>query len=248
MMKSIINNICPIIYFTFVLYVLQIKTLNCINAQNLNNNNNHNNQYNNQHHNNLRRDLFNFGTFLNIDNKKDIQNEQENDNNTTITIIKSDNNNNKVKLKNIGIDEVYLRNINYYNNICPVDITSEPECILSFNIKGSWICRTLYNIVTGESNTFSACVDTKHFIKTDTCGCCNNLCPDPCLCKCDLYNSNDQKGVLVQNVNYNDDDNENDINDNITDPNTRCVDPYRAYRLITGPGFRRQPSCSTECI
>lgn len=124
----------------------------------------------------------------------------------------------------------------------------EPECILGNDVRGSWICRTLYDVVTGIPNTFSACIDQEHYLSTDTCGCCHKKCPNPCICKCDLMEINDQQGVYVMNLLSMDIIESNNNNTtNSTTKNLKCVDPYHSYQYISGPGFGRQPICYTDC-
>lgn len=150
--------------------------------------------------------------------------------------------------KRLGDDnDRYPRGIIFTEGFCPIPVDEtnttklQPECTLLNDVPGTWVCRTLYDMVTGEAKSFTACVNPNLSLTTDTCGCCDDICPDPCVCKCDLLVDNDQKGVLVSGTRYIDDD------DDATDDDIRCIDPYRAYRLVTGPGFFRQPKCVTKC-
>jgi hypothetical protein len=165
--------------------------------------------------------------------------------------------------------QFFPQNINYVTNQCPVSLKKvkyqestssvssssssssyEPECILENDQRGSWICRTLYDVVTGIPTSFSACIDPEHSLETDTCGCCHQTCPDPILCPCDLLNEKDQQGVYVMNVM---DDIKpttmvtTNVRTNEATSLMKCIDPYHSYQLIAGPGFGTQPSCYTEC-
>ena len=60
---------------------------------------------------------------------------------------------------------------------------------------GTWVCRTLYNPITGNAQNHSVCIDHEDgALALDQCGCCEpNGCPAPCECTC-----NDGEGVLVK--------------------------------------------------
>ena len=60
---------------------------------------------------------------------------------------------------------------------------------------GTWVCRTLYNPITGSSRNHSVCIDHEDgALASDHCGCCEpEGCPAPCECTCD-----DGEGVLVK--------------------------------------------------
>jgi hypothetical protein len=78
-----------------------------------------------------------------------------------------------------------------FKDTCPADTSTTSACLvdrLGNETRGAWVCRTVFNIVTGEDNTFSACVGTNQFIETDRCGCCDGTCPSttPCGFVCNM--------------------------------------------------------------
>jgi hypothetical protein len=156
------------------------------------------------------------------------------------------------------------KNIDFNNDTCAVDPTADPVCVVGSpgqEVEGAWVCRTLYDTVTGANDTFSACVDTDHFIATDSCGCCNGVCPAACACPCDLDPLvGDGAGVLViRGDDDNDDSDDSDDSDDADDVDgaddsddedekgPKCVDPEKAYKMITGPGFGGRAVCVEEC-
>lgn len=167
-----------------------------------------------------------------------------------------------------GPPPMFPPGIDFVNNTCPVNTNVATPCLVGppFNeTSGAWVCRTLYNIVSGASDTFSACVDTNHFLKTDKCGCCGGVCPstDPCKCACNMTMGHDHPyrrlrrgrgkgppgnftgfngtaffnttGVLVE------------IIDDDSTPETMCVPANLSSKLIVGPGFFQRFECVTKC-
>ena len=62
---------------------------------------------------------------------------------------------------------------------------------------GTWVCRTLYDPLTGDPEVFSACVNAaSEALPTDACGCCDGTCPAVCTCRCDLPDGSGNPGVL----------------------------------------------------
>ena len=51
---------------------------------------------------------------------------------------------------------------------------------------GIFVCRTHTNPNNLEVNTFSTCIPEDKGIVGDECGCCDDVCPEPCECPCDL--------------------------------------------------------------
>jgi hypothetical protein len=98
----------------------------------------------------------------------------------------------------------------YFASItCPA-VDAEPTCkTMTASIwpdapDGTWVCRTLKHPVTGEDMIQSACIDPEWALETDECGCCNGGCPTVCdSCPCDLYETGDQSGVLVETNMFN---------------------------------------------
>jgi hypothetical protein len=136
--------------------------------------------------------------------------------------------------------------IQFVNDTCTVDPLASPVCTVGKGnmTNGAWVCRTLYNIATGAASTFSACVDTQHFIASDTCGCCDDQCPsiDPCPCACNVTKSTalgngrggSSAGVLVAVV-----------GDAVGV--TKCVPADISVKMVTGPGLLGRATCVTTC-
>ncbi|KAL7567502.1 hypothetical protein ACA910_009514 [Epithemia clementina (nom. ined.)] len=64
-------------------------------------------------------------------------------------------------------------------------------------VAGTWVCRSLYDPVTGLSQKQrTVCIDSVHgALSTDQCGCCEpDRCPKVCECPC---NEDGEDGVLV---------------------------------------------------
>jgi hypothetical protein len=140
---------------------------------------------------------------------------------------------------------LYPLGIQYINNTCTVDPSASPVCTVGKGntTNGAWVCRTLYNIATGLSSTFSACVDTQHFIDSDTCGCCDGQCPSisPCPCACNMtkVDAFDKRGgsttgVLVAMVGE-------------ADGVTHCVPADISVKMVTGSGLFGRATCVTTC-
>jgi hypothetical protein len=117
---------------------------------------------------------------------------------------------------------------------------ADPPCYVGGGneTNGAWVCRTLFDIVTGTSSTFSACVDVEHFIETDICNCCDGECPliDPCPCACKMTMTMgmSETGVLVSLVGDSDEAN-------------LCVPPELSVKMVTGPGLFGRAVCVEEC-
>jgi hypothetical protein len=63
---------------------------------------------------------------------------------------------------------------------------------------GNWVCRTLYDPVSGIPSTDSVCAVPDVTLETDQCGCCNGVCPGQCVCPCNLIGQGGQgTGFLV---------------------------------------------------
>jgi hypothetical protein len=147
--------------------------------------------------------------------------------------------------------------VTLFNNTCPADTSTTNGCFVGRpgnKTRGAWVCRTIFDLVTGEERTFSACVALNGFIETDTCGCCDGTCPstDPCGCACNMTGSfgppfnrelqgpGDRRrspprsqtttGVLVTMLDE-----------------EKCVPANISVKLTTGPGFFGQGTCVTSC-
>lgn len=58
------------------------------------------------------------------------------------------------------------------------------------NDDGVFVCRTVYQRLTGNSTSYATCIDPEKSVDGDVCGCCEEdggVCPKPCECACDLY-------------------------------------------------------------
>lgn len=127
-----------------------------------------------------------------------------------------------------------------FANLTCTDVAGEPDCALPFprrggeDVLGTWVCRTLYNPITGAGSSFSACINTTRALETDTCGCCDGTCPDPCGCTCDLDDTAD--GVIVLH--------DHNFPNGTSTTEARCVSPERAVTMVArGTRF----TCATDC-
>jgi hypothetical protein len=73
-----------------------------------------------------------------------------------------------------------------FDDLFPMDFTNitcsevDPICTGPRGEDGTWVCRTLYHPVTTDAVSFSTCIDPERSVETDTCGCCNDECPEMC--------------------------------------------------------------------
>lgn len=57
--------------------------------------------------------------------------------------------------------------------------TNEARCTYNaFRDEGLFVCRTLFQPVTGEASIQTVCCDPERALETDQCGCCDGNCPD----------------------------------------------------------------------
>ena len=61
---------------------------------------------------------------------------------------------------------------------------SEESAVVSTS--GIFVCRTRTNPNTQEVDAFSMCIPEDKGIAGDECGCCDDVCPEPCECPCDI--------------------------------------------------------------
>jgi hypothetical protein len=115
---------------------------------------------------------------------------------------------------------------------CPTDVDNEPECAVRDGELGTWLCRTMFDRFTGESDSFSTCGNATRALPLDDCGCCEGACPVECTCGCTLEGAADT-GVLVTETGPEGDEHE------------RCFAPENAISIIAKPEGRFQ--CVTEC-
>ncbi len=126
-----------------------------------------------------------------------------------------------------GIDESDLVVLS-----CLDDVDSEPDCALRNGELGAWLCRTIFDRLTGESDSFSTCGNATRALPFDDCGCCEGACPVECTCGCTLEEVADA-GVLVTETGPEGDTRE------------RCFAPENAISMIAKPEGSFQ--CVTEC-
>jgi hypothetical protein len=67
---------------------------------------------------------------------------------------------------------------------CPTDVDNEPDCAVRDGELGTWLCRTMFDRFTGESESFSTCGNATRALPLDDCGCCEGACPEECTCGC----------------------------------------------------------------
>lgn len=127
------------------------------------------------------------------------------------------------------------RAIELVNVPCDVDIKENAKCGAGgvFNgdgaLSGTFVCRNTLSGLLFPSNPESVCVPTVLNqvigLGTDTCGCCNGECPEPCGCVCD-----EEGSVLVRKKR------------NLWGSGVECVSRSRASRKV-GDG-----SNNYECV
>ena len=155
--------------------------------------------------------------------------------------------------------------LNFTSIACTVD-GSEPVCAIrphhhdggfdghnnSSSIPtGTWVCRTMYDPLTGEADTFSACVNaTSEALPTDSCGCCDGTCPTVCTCSCDLPDGSGNQGVLgilkampMMMMGPHWDGNRTEDFGNFTAPPEICVPSEVAVSMVA----MEELTCVTEC-
>lgn len=110
----------------------------------------------------------------------------------------------------------------------------DAEEVIDEMTSGVWVCRTLYNPVTGVANNITSCSAPSRGLEKDQCGCCGD-CPEVCTnCPCELRRGEEGNldGVYIQ---FN--------GENRT--RTRCVDPAVAATALAFPGDR--VTCPETC-
>ena len=144
--------------------------------------------------------------------------------------------------------------VTFVNDTCAADTSTDSPCLVgppSNQTSGSWVCRTLYDIVTGTSDTFSACVGLTEFITTDVCGCCDNACPstDPCTTTCNITAPPEggsrylKRGGPRDGFNGTSTFNTTGVLVSINGE-SRCVPAELSVKLVTGPGFFGRATCA----
>jgi hypothetical protein len=97
---------------------------------------------------------------------------------------------------------------------------------------GIFVCRTSTNPRTQEVTTFSMCIPKDKGIVGDDCGCCDDVCPEPCECPCTLMDRSGRNpkvdangdaiaGALVTT-----------INDGTEDDEVSCVPKLASALLV----------------
>jgi hypothetical protein len=69
-------------------------------------------------------------------------------------------------------DETLLKDLS-----CPTDVDNEPECDVRDGGLGTWLCRTMFDRFTGESDSLSTCGNATRAQPMDDCGCCEGALP-----------------------------------------------------------------------
>jgi hypothetical protein len=114
---------------------------------------------------------------------------------------------------------------------CPAFVANEPDCAFGDGELGTWLCRTMFDRFTGESDSYSTCGNATRALLLDDCGCCEGACPVECESVCSL------NGVAGAGVNVTE-----------TGPSGEehyaCLAPERAISLIATRDGRFQ--CVTE--
>ena len=129
---------------------------------------------------------------------------------------------------------------NFINNIageavfepkdCSVENAGAPVCAYNWaGDEGVWVCRTLYNTLTGKPMKETICAPPEFTLKdNDVCGSCDGTYPEPCNCDCDLNNGMDQSGAGTYVE---------------LGPTTQCVDS----KWATGNVGRFELECQEQC-
>jgi hypothetical protein len=125
-----------------------------------------------------------------------------------------------------GIDESDLVDL-----ACLDNSANEPNCALRNGELGTWLCRTIFEPLTGESDSWSTCGNATRALPLDECGCCDGVCPVECTVGCPLEGVDDA-GVLVTTARPSGETTE------------KCLAPDKANSLIAKAGGRFQ--CVTE--
>lgn len=141
----------------------------------------------------------------------------------------------------------------YLTSITCPEVADVPECQpppnprkssfddISIDGDGTWVCRTLYNPVTGETlEPQTICIDGEDgALSTDVCGCCEpDGCPSICDCGCTTRNNED--GVLVDFEVESDDGDEDSL-----DLTTECLPSSVAVSIIALS--QGAVTCNTSC-
>lgn len=114
-------------------------------------------------------------------------------------------------------------------NATTIDCHNAGEPVCSFNPRGdngTWVCRTLFDLWTGKSREFTACIDPQMALASDGCGCCGGSCPSQCTCDCVLFDGT--AGVRIKFEH---------------DGHNQCVPSVNAIAMVAMGGF----SCATNC-
>ena len=113
---------------------------------------------------------------------------------------------------------------------CPVQNVTTPddaasECVVRGGEPGAWICRTLYDVVTGAPYNYTACIDVDESIgaANDVCGCCGGECPTDCSCPCDEGEGRDGDVMVLDKEN--------------PEGNGHCVNSKMAKRMVAAAGL-----------
>ena len=117
-----------------------------------------------------------------------------------------------------------LFGIAYEKIDCPLQTSTKAECTVRGGEPGVWVCRTLYDVVTGKPYNFSTCIDVVESLGrgNDTCGCCGE-CTTVCSCPCDDGVGTQGYVKVLELANPED--------------GSQCVSPKRAAKMVSNAGL-----------
>jgi hypothetical protein len=119
---------------------------------------------------------------------------------------------------------------------CEVADEPEPACALRDGDLGTWVCRNVTKPDTEEFNVFSTCANTTRALPSDTCGCCDGICPTACTCECTLDEADGGgPGFLLT------------VSKKFGEPEQKCFAPEKAISLVAKPRDRFQCVADAAC-
>ena len=102
---------------------------------------------------------------------------------------------------------------------------------------GTWACRSTYHPITGMLKSTTVCLDPMESFISDDCGCCDEECPAPCECPCEVEHGDDTADhVLVELTIVDEDDGETVVQ--------KCIPKIFSASLIASEDAA---TCVTTC-